>query len=309
MKIVVIGSINMDIVNRVERHPLPGETIMALKTEFNSGGKGANQAVAATRAGGYVSMVGAIGDDPFGKELIMSLSKNGINTKKIIKKDCKSGLAFITVNAAGENSIILEAGANGQLSHEDIISVLDDFIGKDTVILLQNEIPWERTEYIINKAYEQQIPVYLNPAPAKRISDSVLSKLKGLFVNETEAEILTGITIIDEKTVKQAASIMLKTGLSEVVITLGEKGSYYADQTGNIIFTPAYQVPVVDTISAGDTFIGAYVVARLSGEVPRDSLQFATAASALTVTKNGAQKSIPFQEQIKSEINRHKVIR
>ena len=304
-QIVVIGSINLDIVSRVKQHPLPGETIKSVKTEFNPGGKGANQAVAAARAGGNVTMAGAVGNDPFGEQLLTSLEKDKINIENVVRKTGKSGLAFITVNESGENSIILEEGANGQFTKENADAMLKKINGENTILLLQNEIPWMITEWIINKAHQQKIPVFLNPAPAKKISDQVLSMLNGLFVNETEAEVLSGVSIVNEQSARRSAQALLQTGVGEIIITAGKKGSYYADQAGTFIFTPAYLVTAIDTTAAGDTFIGTYIVAKASGKSTEASLQFATVASALTVMKEGAQLSIPNQALIQSALNQY----
>lgn len=301
-QIIVIGSINMDIVTRVERHPLPGETVKGRKTAFNPGGKGANQAVAAARAGARVRMAGAIGDDPFGEQLKASLEKEGINTEHIIHKAGKSGLAFITVDQKGENSIILEEGANGQVTKEDIIEVFAGADASEASILLQNEIPWETTLSAIDQANEHYIPVYFNPAPAMEIPEAVLSKLNGLFVNETEAERITGVRVTDEQSAKQASRFLIEAGVGEVIITLGDKGSYFADQAGTFIYTPAQQVTALDTTAAGDTFIGAYMVERGSGNDAESSLRFATAAAKLTVMKEGAQQSIPYRQEIKQQL-------
>lgn len=300
-QITVIGSINMDIVNRVEYLPLSGETVKAIKTEFNPGGKGANQAVAAARAGGKVRMAGAIGDDPFGKELKTALETAGIDADHVREKQGKSGLAFITVDSKGENNIILEEGANGRLAAEDIDPILTDIAGENTLVLLQNEIPWTTNATIIDQAARRQIPVYLNPAPARDIPVEILSKLTGLFVNEIEAERIAGFPITNEQSAKQAIGHLIDAGVREVILTLGEKGSYFADQSGTFLYTPALQVTAIDTTAAGDTFIGTYLVAKMSGKDNEASLQFAAAAASLTVRREGAQQSIPFQE----EINRH----
>jgi ribokinase len=288
----------MDIVNRVERHPLPGETIKGLKTEFNPGGKGANQAVAAARSGGAITMICALGNDSFGTELLETLKRDEINTEYIQQKESTSGLAFITVDASGENSIILESGANGLLDTDDIKTVLPEVAKQADLILLQNEIPWETTKYAIEEANKREVPVYLNPAPALQVPSEILSLLTGIFLNETEAEIITGIHVTNQSSVKQAASILIDNGISEVIITMGKQGSYFENHLGNSLFTPGHKVDVVDTTAAGDTFIGAYLVGKSSDNSPQTSLQFATAASALTVTKDGAQKSIPYRKEI-----------
>ncbi|WP_010280975.1 ribokinase [Bacillus timonensis] len=297
-QIVVIGSINMDIVNRVTRHPLPGETMKGLKTEFNPGGKGANQAVSASRAGGEVTMVCALGNDSFSSELLETLKNEGISSDFIVTKPSSSGLAFITVDGNGENSIILEEGANGLLHKDDIKNILPVVSKKADLILLQNEIPWETTTYVLEQADKLGVPVYFNPAPAVQVPNDVLAKLGGLFVNETETEMITGIHVSNPDSAEKAADLLLEKGVKEVIITLGSQGSYFKNNNGVRIFTPAFTVQTIDTTAAGDTFIGAYLVAKSSGSTIEDSLTFATAASALTVSKEGALKSIPTKKEV-----------
>ncbi|MGN7297187.1 ribokinase [Fredinandcohnia aciditolerans] len=297
-QIVVIGSINMDIVNRVNRHPLPGETMKGLKTEFNPGGKGANQAISASRAGGLVTMVCALGNDSFSSELLETLKTEGISSDYIVTKPSNSGLALITVDRNGENSIILEEGANGLLHKDDIKNVLPEVLKNADLILLQNEIPWETTIYVIEQADKLGVPVFFNPAPAIEVPTGVLDKLSGLFVNETETEVITGIHVTDPTSAEKAADLLLEEGVQEVIITLGKQGSYFKNSSGVRIYTPAFTVQAIDTTAAGDTFIGAYVVAKSSGSTIEDSLAFATAASALTVSKEGALKSIPIKNEV-----------
>lgn len=293
----------MDIVNRVNSHPLPGETIKALKTEFNPGGKGANQAVAASRAGGSVTMVGATGNDSFGAELLGNLDGENIDTEHIFQKDSLSGLAFITVDSKGQNNIILKEGANGLLHVGDLEKLLPGLSSRAAMFLLQNEIPWATSRLVIEEASKKGIPTYLNPAPAFKVQKQILASLTGIFLNETEAETLTGIKVIDIESSKKAAQLLLDAGVKEVIVTLGGKGSYYEDQSGKCVHTEAYEVNVVDTTAAGDTFIGSYLVAKHSGKPIEDSLQFATAASALAIMKEGAQKSIPHKEEIENFIH------
>ncbi|WP_449536268.1 ribokinase [Ferdinandcohnia sp. Marseille-Q9671] len=305
-QIVVIGSINMDIVNRVNRHPLPGETIKGIKTEFNPGGKGANQAVSASRTGGNVTMVCALGNDSFRSKLLDTLKAEGISSDFIVIKPYSSGLAFITVDDNGENSIILEEGANGLLHKEDIKNFLPEISPQAGLILLQNEIPWETTTYVIEEAEKLGVPVYLNPAPAIHVPEEVLPKLRGVFVNETETEIITKIHVYNQQTAELAANSLIEKGVNEVIITLGKLGSFFKNSNGLTIFTPGYTVQTVDTTAAGDTFIGAYLVAIYGGNSYEDSLKFATAASAITVSKEGALKSIPTKNEVLEFLKIHK---
>ncbi|MCU9612669.1 ribokinase [Caldibacillus lycopersici] len=298
-RIMVIGSLNMDIVSRVENYPLPGETIKGIKTDVNPGGKGANQAVAIARAGGNVSMVGAIGTDVFGDQLLEALQQENIETNNIIRKEGTSGLAVITVDSKGSNSIILLEGANGLLSMDDLTDILPEAI-KDpaNIFLLQNEVPWETTKNIIESLSASNASIYLNPAPAQHIPTEIISKLTGIFLNEIEATIITGLSVIDQESASAAAEKLIAYGVTEVIITLGEKGSLYRDFREHVYFTPGRKVNAMDTTAAGDTFIGAYLASKQQGYSIEASLEYATAAAALTVSREGAQKSIPYQEEI-----------
>jgi ribokinase len=293
--IVVVGSINMDIVNYVERHPLPGETIKGLHTEYMPGGKGANQAVAASLAGESVTLIGAIGQDGFGSELLKTIREAGITTETILKKEGSSGLAFITVDSNGENEIILSEGSNGKLMVSDIQHSLG-IIKQSKVIVLQNEIPLETTTYAIKEAKKHGIHVCFNPAPAFKVPTDILAMVDTIILNETEAEILTGIKILEEIQAIQAAKYLIHQGVTNVILTRGINGSTFLDKQGTLIHMPSFNVETVDTTAAGDTFIGAYVASTFSRNI-HESLRFASAAAALTVSRKGAQKSIPNLEE------------
>jgi ribokinase len=295
-KIVVVGSINVDIVNRVKEYPVPGQTINSEGTEFFYGGKGANQAVAAARSGGNVSMVGAVGTDPFGKEVLGALQGQGVDTSNITAKPGATGMAFITVNAAGQNQIILAEGANGSLLPEDAqrLSILDTA----KIILLQNEIPWKTNLSVLHMAKAKGIQVLFNPAPAIRIPDDVLQLIGTLILNESEAEYITGHPVNGKDDAVCAIRQLLDRGVNEAIITLGAQGSLYMNHRGDCTFTPAVPVKAVDTTSAGDTFIGYYAARICSGKPVEEALQYATAAAAFSVTRNGAQASIPGYEEV-----------
>lgn len=297
-EIVVVGSINMDIVNHVDQFALPGQTIHGLQTEFIPGGKGANQAVAAAKSGAKVRMVGAVGRDPFGAELTDSLRNSGVDTENVARKEGTSGLAFITVNASAENEIILSTGANGKVAEDDI-PALSSFPDVQA-ILLQNEIPWPTSRYVIREARRHGIEVVVNPAPAFHLSDEELSMIDMLVLNETEAEYITKETTDSPE---KAAKLLLDRGVREVLLTLGEHGCYYADNAGHEIRLNAYKVKAVDTTAAGDTFIGAFAAARMDGMGVPESLRFASAAAAVSVTRRGAQSSIPSKAETMSFMN------
>ncbi|MBB6735922.1 ribokinase [Cohnella zeiphila] len=296
-RIVVLGSINMDLVNHVAEFPKPGETVHGRGVEFLPGGKGANQAVAASLAGGGVEMIGAVGRDSFAQPLLDSLRERGVGTDGVLAKDGTSGLAFITVSDAGENEIILSEGSNGQVTPED---VGEERLAGASAIILQNEIPWEANVHAMKLARQAGAKVIYNPAPVRPIPAEAYTLVDLLVVNETEAEGLSGIPVADASDARRAAAELIARGAGGVLVTLGSKGSYYAesgaDEDG--LFTPARKVRAVDTTAAGDTFIGAFAAAAAEGRPPAEALAFATAASSITVTRKGAQASIPRREEI-----------
>jgi ribokinase len=286
----------MDVVNRVQKHPLPGETIKGLSAYY-PGGKGANQAVAASLAGGSVTLIGAVGRDPFGDELISTLQRYGVRTELILRKEGTSGMAFITVDALGENTIILSEGANGKLSVKDVQALLPAFEGADAV-LLQNEIPWETTEYAMKEAHKSGIRVFFNPAPADQVGADCFPFVDVMVLNETEAEAITGISVQADDEALQAAKKIIECGAKGVLMTLGAKGALYVQRDGMSFRTPSFRVDAVDTTAAGDAFIGAFTVASLSMKTVEESLRFASAAAAITVAREGAQVSIPNRAEI-----------
>ncbi|MFF2886176.1 ribokinase [Paenibacillus sp. NPDC057967] len=297
-KLLVIGSVNMDVVSNVKQFPLPGETIHSSGTKFVPGGKGANQAVAAARAGAACAMVGAVGLDPFGDTLVASLTEKGVLAESVLRKDGTSGIALITVNEEGENNIILSAGANGKVTEEDIVSSVQ----RDGAyaVLLQNEIPWETTVAAIRSANAQAVRVFLNPAPARELPDDLFPLLDTLIVNETEAAVITGVKVSDAATAEASAEWALAKGAASVIVTLGEQGCFYASASGARAAVPAFRVKAVDTTAAGDTFIGAYAAACADGLATEEALRFAAAAAAIAVTRPGAQSSIPDKAEIEA---------
>lgn len=295
--IVVAGSINMDLVSKVAQFPQPGETIHGKGVAFHPGGKGANQAVAAARAGADSYMIGAVGEDAFGTPLIDSLAQYGVHTTGVHTVPGTSGLAFITVTESGENNIVLAEGANGQLEWPKVEQQLEE-LKPVQAILLQNEIPWAINRRIMDYASQQGIRLLYNPAPAAPVSPDALALVHTLILNETETETVTGISPATAEDRKAAAQQLLKHGVRVVVITLGEDGCYYHDLDGNSFSQPAFSVKPKDTTAAGDTFIGAYAASSASGEEPAASVRFASAAAAIAVTRDGAQTSVPSREEI-----------
>ncbi|WP_127529804.1 ribokinase [Paenibacillus kobensis] len=299
--IVVAGSLNMDVVSRVERFPRPGETIRGTDALYSPGGKGANQAVAAARSGAATVMVGAVGTDGFGQQLLGALASDGITVEGVGVKEGSSGIALVTVDGAGENQIVLCEGANGKVGEEELRQ-FEQLMSSGAAVLLQNEIPWEANAALMKLASQAGVPVLYNPAPAAPVPDEVLPLLDTIVLNETETETVTGIAPSDETKLKEAAGHLLAKGVAAVLITLGAAGSYYHDQSGTTVRMPARQVSPVDTTAAGDTFIGAYAAVRYGGasssQSPEEALSYATAASALAVMKPGAQSSIPSRPEV-----------
>ena len=298
-RILVIGSINVDMVIKTKNIPIPGETTIGNEFFMNMGGKGANQAVAATRLGGEVSFVGKVGNDVFGKQAVDSLQKEGIDIRFIgMTKDVSSGIATITVEQNGENAIVVVPGANYEVNETDI-DLADELFDTCEIILLQYEIPIKIIEYIIQKAIYFKKKVVLNPAPAEKIKDEYLNDLYIITPNETEAEKLTGVKIIDDKSTLHAADLLLEKGIQVVIITLGEKGALVKSK--NICeFISSPKVKAIDTTAAGDTFNGALVVLLSEGRDILTATKLACQAASLSVTRFGAQASIPYRRELES---------
>ncbi|CAG7647181.1 ribokinase [Paenibacillus allorhizosphaerae] len=296
--IITVGSMNMDFVYYVRSHPLPGETVHSVRTETKSGGKGANQAVAAKLSGANVTMVGALGKDPYSEDVLAGLRGYGVDTSSIVLKKGTIGTAFITVDESGQNSIVLNGGANALLTVQDL-ECLPSLFEPSSVVLLQNEIPWDCTQYVIETAYRRGVSVCLNPAPALTIPPHLLPLIDIMVLNETEAAWVTGVKVEhDESAVRQAASSLIRSGVKEVILTLGAKGSFYMNEREEVIHTPAFKVNVEDTTAAGDTFIGSFLAARQKGLRTESCLRWASAASAIAVSRAGAQSSIPDAEEV-----------
>jgi ribokinase len=296
-KIVVIGSSNTDMVASVSEFPKPGETIIGDEFMMNAGGKGANQAVAAARSGGDVTFISKVGNDQTGNQSIQNLKNEGINTSRITRDDEKpSGVALILVNSAGENIIVVAPGSNMSLNEEDIDNSEEE-INAAGVVLMQLEVPLKTVVYAAQKSYSLGKKVILNPAPAAELPDDLYPNLYMITPNETETEILTGIKVTDEITAAKAAEVFKKKGVDIVIITMGADGAYiHSDDLKAII--PAPKVKAVDTTAAGDCFNGALSVG-ISHEIPLDeAVLFANKAAALSVTKMGAQKSLPYKDDM-----------
>jgi ribokinase len=295
--IIVIGSSNTDMVIKTQKLPAPGETILGGTFLMNPGGKGANQAVAAARLGGKVTFITKRGNDLFGNQAVGLLMREGIDTQYIIKdNDLPSGVALITVDSAGENSIVVAPGSNGNLLQEDIPSSVFGS-GSYDILLLQLEIPISTVEYSAVTAMQNNTKVILNPAPACQLPDNLLKHTWLITPNETEAEIISGVKITDIPSAESASVIIRKRGVKNVIITLGETGAYVkSDEYTGLI--PGIKVTPVDTTAAGDVFNGALAVAISEGEGLKEAVIFANKAASISVTRMGAQASVPYRNEI-----------
>ncbi|NWG35418.1 MAG: ribokinase [Chloroflexi bacterium] len=316
--ILVVGSLNADLVVRAPRFPQPGETISGEDLQVFPGGKGANQAVAAVRLGAKVSMLGRVGRDTFGDFLLDNLKANHVNTTLIQRDDASTGTAIIVVDADGQNSIVLSPGANGKVSPSDVESAS---FSTFSLLLLQLEIPTPTVLRAAQLARQNGVRVLLNPAPAKELPDELIALADFIVPNETELSLLTGTQVNDVSSAEAAAKKLLERGAQNVIVTLGSKGALIAakDFTRHI---PSYQVNVVDTTAAGDAFIGGFAVeliGRSGGSLtPADSLEnasyakhiekavrYACACGALACTKFGAQPSLPNRFEVEEFRARH----
>jgi ribokinase len=300
--ITVVGSVNMDVVSVVTTFPQPGETVHAHSTTFHGGGKGANQAVAAAAAGAAVDFIGAVGDDAFAEPLTAGLVARGVGVAALTRKQTTSGQAFITVDATGQNTIVLSAGANGQVRAQEV-EAAQGVIARAHALLTQNEIPWEATLAAMSLAHRAGVRVIANPAPVFEPPAEAYSLFDTLILNEIEAARMVHHAVATLDDAEQAARILIGRGAHEVIVTLGALGSLYLDSDGRRITTPIFPVTVVDTTGAGDTFIGMFAVAAAAMDVA-ESLRFATAASALCVTRPGAQESIPTRAEVEAFLRR-----
>lgn len=299
-RVTVIGSINLDTNLRVRKMPKPGETVHATGHYSAAGGKGANQAVAAARSGCKVGFIGGVGNDAAGSEMLNLLKKEGINTSGIITAPHEStGQAFITVDDNGQNSITIYAGANYAFGPNEVVQN-KALIANSDFLIAQFETSLEATIKGFEIAQAEGVTTILNPAPALAEIPADLLKLTDIITpNETEAETITGIKVIDEKTAKEAAAKLHQQGAATVIITIGAKGAFY-DYQGQYALIPAFKVKAVDTTAAGDTFIGAMTsVLKPDMTNLKEAILFANKASSLTVQKFGAQPAIPFAKDIK----------
>lgn len=295
-KLTVLGSINADHVIQVPHFPQPGETLSGQNYHIVYGGKGANQAVAAARLGAKVDFIACIGEDKIGLEMKQAFQKDGINTDSIATIQTETtGIAMIQVADSGENSIVISAGANAHLT-TDIVDKFKQKILDANALLMQLETPLDAIIYATKIAKQAGKHTVLNPAPAKALPDELLAQLTMITPNETEAEVLTGVKVVDEQSAAQAAAVFHQKGVAIVLITLGAKGVFISHNALQKII-PGFRVQAKDTTAAGDTFNGALVTALLEQKSLEEAIQFAHAAAAISVTRFGAQTSIPSRQE------------
>lgn len=300
-KILVIGSLNTDLVVRVNRFPREGETLVGDSFQQFLGGKGANQAVSAARLGAQVAMVGRLGVDGFGDAQIAGLEADGIDTSGILRDpEAPSGIASITVDSTGKNRIIIVPGANMRCGVEDVDAARDRIAEAD-ILLLQLEIPVESVARAIQIAAEVGTPVILNPAPAQAVDPALLANVDYLTPNEVEAEQLTGISVKSPVDAGRAAAQLISYGVGGVVITLGERGAVVVEKGGAApVLMPAFSVDAVDTVAAGDAFNGALAVCLAQGAPLVEAARYAAAVAAIAVTRPGAQASLPYRSEVEA---------
>ena len=297
-KIVVLGSTNTDMVVTGKKIPVPGEPVSGGHFLMNPGGKGANQAVAVARLSakkGACVFIAKVGDDLFGRDTAARLKRDGIAPRLVVDKKEPSGTALILVDARGQNVISVALGANGTLSPRDVAPFRKDIEGA-AALVMQLETPLETVAWAAKVAHDAGVAVILNPAPARKLPKSLYPLVDWITPNETEAELLTGVKVVDAASAAKAAGVLARRGVGHVVITMGSKGAYCGDCRR---VYPCRKVKAVDCVAAGDTFNGAFAVALAEGKSCADAIAFAQKASAISVTRPGAQSSVPYRREIR----------
>lgn len=295
-EIVIVGSLNMDLVVQVKEMPLPGETIPGGDLQTICGGKGANQAVAAGRIAGSAGMVGRVGKDAFGIRLLESLNQANVDTSFVGRDEAATGTAVILVDSHGENNIVISPGANGQVNETDL-DAADGLLKNAKFVLTQFELPMQVTQSMIERMQKYTGKLILNPAPYRPIDPEFLAKVDFFVPNETESEKFTGVHVADMDSAQQACRVLLDLGIQNVVMTLGAKGALLANRTG-MQHIPGIAVKPVDTTAAGDTFIGAFAAAMVRNYPLEEAIRYANCAGAIAVTRFGAQTSIPSAKEV-----------
>jgi ribokinase len=296
-KIVVIGSSNVDLLMKIDHLPEKGETVTDAVFMQVYGGKGANQAVAAARAGGNVAFVNCVGEDAYTPQMVQNYKNDGIDTRFVFQeKNIASGHALIMIGGEGMNYLSVAPGANYKLTPQKIDEALLVF-DEAAMIVMQYEIQEETIKYVIDLANRKNIPVLWNCAPARTFDLSYIPKINILVLNEVEAGFLAEMTVETEADAEKAAQKLVDSGVEKVIITLGSKGAFVVTKTEKVS-VPSFKVEAVDTTAAGDTFCGSFAVALVEGKSLKNALQFASAAAAISVTRMGAQPSAPTRNEI-----------
>ena len=295
--VVVLGGINMDLVTISARFPRPGETVVGSRFLTYPGGKGANQAVAAARMGAATAMVGRVGDDVFGPQLIETLRDSGIKVDGVaVAQDTTSGIAVINIDESAKNQIIQILGANDTCGDAEAVRVGQALVNAST-LLLQLEVSVDLSLKVAKEAFEQGKTVILDPGPVRHIPSEFFAYCSVITPNETEAQALVGFPVVDRTSAAQAAEQLLARGVGIAVVKLGAQGVYFANADGGDFVTP-FQVDAIDSVAAGDAFNGALAVSLAEGATLEQSVRMAAAAGALAVTKSGAQDSMPYRKEV-----------
>ena len=300
--VVVLGSMNVDLVTKVDKLPLQGETVFAETFLTENGGKGANQAVAAARLGAKVSMIGRVGSDDFGQQILQNLRAESVNTDKVSKdSETGTGIALITVDAQSQNTIVVSSGANMNCGKPEI-GHLESLLGSVDCLVLQNEVPYEVNLQAARLARENKIPVVWDPAPFVIGTQELIKHVDFLTPNQNEAELLANCEITDEKSIHNAFLKIKESSDAVCLITMGEDGVYFLSGPA-INQIPSFLVESVDSVAAGDAFTGGFAVALSEGETLRSAARFGCASGALATTKLGAQSAMPFRKEVDQMIN------
>lgn len=303
-KVTVVGSLNIDHVLKVNTLPLRGETLISNGYDMSGGGKGANQAIAIARLGIFVNMIGKVGGDIFGEILIKNLTESGVKMKGVIvDKSQRTGAAFITVDRDGANTIVVVPGANQRLTADDIRTKRSQIL-ESNIVVLQMEIPTDIISYVISFAKKLGKLIILNYAPAVNIDMNILEKVDYLIMNEIEIKYLTGISF-DFRNIDILVRKLRKFFNKNVVITLGGKGAVLVTLKDEILRVPTYEIESVDSTGAGDAFIGGFILGLVTKKSIEDCIVIGNAAGALSVTKLGAQSSLPYKDELNNFLNSH----
>ena len=303
-KICVIGSIGYDLTTYMYKFPKAGETIVGKKFIQNPGGKGDNQVIASARVGGDVTFIGAVGDDNYGELLKKNLEENNVKTHMKIVPNISSQIATILIDESGENRIVIVPGANNFVDKKQIDDNFD-IIKECDIILMQLEIPMETVEYVVDKFYELNKIIILNPAPGAELSDNIIKKCTYLTPNENEIGLITKMPYDTIDNIKSAAKCLFDKGAQNVLVTLGEKGAYLKNKNDDIII-PTLKVKALDTTGAGDCFNGVFAACLAMGKNAIEAIKYANVASSISVTRSGAVPSLPYKNEVDEKFKEYK---